>query len=573
MVAGTHASFVESSCILFIYFLYFAQYATAHIDAQILILRDFTASLQPLPGHPSSSRPQPRPPISPEQLRKLTAVRRDLVHTIRQVVDVVSKYAGASLPEPARKRVRGFILKLPQRWANVAKQKAGVAVPGGGESIDMGDIGAGGGGGERQDRGESSSSTVAAAAGAGTGVVRRPGGQRRAAHRERGVDAPGPGYRSGPSSRATSPVRAGPSGSASGSGSILSSPRATRAALDREREREDGSVQGAGAPVSASTAMVAAQRILALATESLDMMRGVTGVVKDSLDRAETCVSDSLFCGKIDSRLIFFGDFLSYFRWVGRLRTVGIQRGTDGAAIPEGAIPPGFEGFGNNDSAMHSRDDHDRDRSQFDFEFSDRMRYRHTRNVSDNSNYDDIDKDRDRDRDRESPTPSSFFSTASSSGSTWASSVPGTPASSGAPVTSSSSYPSFGGYHISGSPASNNVKPNSSYGQSQSQGYPTYGSPRAPQSPLAIPLGAMNLGSAANSRYGSRSGSLNGTPRSVIVGLPEEEEEEDLEDGRRVLPIMKETEVRRPVKVVQPGEDVVGMVDVRRERMDVDADA
>lgn len=33
--------------------------------------------------------------------------------------------------------------------------------------------------------------------------------------------------------------------------------------------------------------MVAAQRILVLATESLDMMRGVTGVVKDSLDRAD----------------------------------------------------------------------------------------------------------------------------------------------------------------------------------------------------------------------------------------------------------------------------------------------
>lgn len=43
-----------------------------------------------------------------------------------------------------------------------------------------------------------------------------------------------------------------------------------------------------------------ARRILVLATESLDMMRGVTGVVGDSLDRADA--------------------------WVGRLRAVGLQR-------------------------------------------------------------------------------------------------------------------------------------------------------------------------------------------------------------------------------------------------------
>ena len=43
--------------------------------------------------------------------------------------------------------------------------------------------------------------------------------------------------------------------------------------------------------VPAGTALMAAQRILALAMESLDMMRNVTGVIKDSLDRAEAYVS------------------------------------------------------------------------------------------------------------------------------------------------------------------------------------------------------------------------------------------------------------------------------------------
>jgi hypothetical protein len=51
---------------------------------------------------------------------------------------------------------------------------------------------------------------------------------------------------------------------------------------------------------SASATTQAAQRILTLATESLDMMRGVTGVVKDSLDRADM--------------------------WLDRLRMVGLQR-------------------------------------------------------------------------------------------------------------------------------------------------------------------------------------------------------------------------------------------------------
>lgn len=191
-------------------------------------------------------------------MRKLTDVRRDIVHTIRQVVDVVSKYAGGALPEPARGRVRGFILKLPQRWAT----RAGV-------SDGSGNVG----------EGDREREVVTAAAGSGTGVVRRAGGQRRAAQRERGVDsassasASASGMRSGASSVAVSPS---------------SSPRLSRVALGGHDGRgAGGSGQGGGQTVSATAALVASQRILTLATESLDMMRNVTGVVKDSLDRAD----------------------------------------------------------------------------------------------------------------------------------------------------------------------------------------------------------------------------------------------------------------------------------------------
>jgi len=112
--------------------------------------------------------------------------------------------------------------------------------------------------------------TIAAAA-TGTGAAVRRGQQRRAAQRERGAGAEG-SFRSGASSRAASP-------------SANSSPRISRMMLNGngggEGERERGNA------VSEGSAMLAAQRILALSTESLDMMRNVTGVVKDSLDRAD----------------------------------------------------------------------------------------------------------------------------------------------------------------------------------------------------------------------------------------------------------------------------------------------
>jgi len=185
------------------------------------------------------------------------------VHTIRQVVDIVSKYAGGALPEPAKTRVRGFILTLPQRWATKAGATGSGGVTGGG----------GGGGGSERD------STVTAAA-SGTGATRRPGGQRRAALRERGAsNLDGGGMRSGASSRASSPS---------------SSPRVSRGMNSHLRHNSGGEVSSEGGGengrVSAGAALLAAQRILVLATESLDMMRNVTGVMKDSLDRAEAYV-------------------------------------------------------------------------------------------------------------------------------------------------------------------------------------------------------------------------------------------------------------------------------------------
>lgn len=46
-------------------------------------------------------------------------VKREVVETLRKVVDVMGKYAGQALSLEARNAVRGFILDLPRRWASI----------------------------------------------------------------------------------------------------------------------------------------------------------------------------------------------------------------------------------------------------------------------------------------------------------------------------------------------------------------------------------------------------------------------------------------------------------------------
>ncbi|KAG8927181.1 hypothetical protein FRC00_002233 [Tulasnella sp. 408] len=185
--SGIGAAISEENMKRLKYCLEWLQYATARIDQQITLLQKFLASLDAR----MSENPGALVPLT--HMRTLADVKRDVVTTVRQVVEVMSKYAGGALPEPARATLRSFILLLPERWANAMQQQEA-------EMITM------------------------------NGPASTPG------------------------------------------------------------ETE----------LAASTAERAAKRVLTLATESLDMMRGATGVFKESLDRAEA--------------------------WVERLRVVGIQR-------------------------------------------------------------------------------------------------------------------------------------------------------------------------------------------------------------------------------------------------------
>ncbi|CAE6440457.1 unnamed protein product [Rhizoctonia solani] len=233
---GIGAALSDESMKRLKYCLQWLQYATNRIDSQIAVLREFLDSLQPgagttgplLPIHMDNDTP-----VSPAALARLSAVKRDVVATIRQAVDIVSRYAGGALPEPARGTVRSVLLRLPERWASAGQVTNG--------------------------------------------------------------ELDGPGHRrivSGSSARAPYPPRSNPTGD-SGVYSARPGPRP---------------------PPTAGTAAQAAHRVMTLATESLDMMRGVTGVVKDSLDRAEV--------------------------WVDRLRVVGLQRGEQDTDEPMGPPPP-----------------------------------------------------------------------------------------------------------------------------------------------------------------------------------------------------------------------------------------
>lgn len=113
--AGTTAAVVsEESMKCLKYCLSWLQYAVQHIEQQMTLLRNFLVSLATSSTTTSSSTnslavPGPSPSI-------LSSIKKDIVDTLRKVVDVISKYAGSSLPQHARVAVRGFILNLPSRW-------------------------------------------------------------------------------------------------------------------------------------------------------------------------------------------------------------------------------------------------------------------------------------------------------------------------------------------------------------------------------------------------------------------------------------------------------------------------
>ena len=124
---GLGAAVSEESLKSLRYCLQWLMYATAHLDHQITTLRDFIISLHrhPRPGGADANA------LVHAQAAHLGQIKHDVVDTIRKVVDVVSKYAGAALPEQAKRYVRQSILGLPVKWASAIESGRAGASRGG----------------------------------------------------------------------------------------------------------------------------------------------------------------------------------------------------------------------------------------------------------------------------------------------------------------------------------------------------------------------------------------------------------------------------------------------------------
>ncbi|KAG2205269.1 hypothetical protein INT47_009534 [Mucor saturninus] len=113
--AGTTAAVIsEESMKCLRYCLSWLQYASQHIDQQMNLLRKFLVSLA---SNHHESEEGATTMTTHDDASTLAQIKKEIVDTLRKVVEVISKYAGSGLPEQAKAAVRGFILALPTRWA------------------------------------------------------------------------------------------------------------------------------------------------------------------------------------------------------------------------------------------------------------------------------------------------------------------------------------------------------------------------------------------------------------------------------------------------------------------------
>ncbi|KAI8885471.1 hypothetical protein K501DRAFT_215660 [Backusella circina FSU 941] len=127
--AGTTAAVIsEDSMKCLKYCLSWLQYAVKHIEQQMALLKNYLVSL-------ASSKPSSSSTLTHNNKKNstkssvLSDIKKDIVDTLRKVVEVISRYAGSSLPVQARQTVRGFILNLPGRWATVNEIRSTATSP------------------------------------------------------------------------------------------------------------------------------------------------------------------------------------------------------------------------------------------------------------------------------------------------------------------------------------------------------------------------------------------------------------------------------------------------------------
>lgn len=103
--AGTTAAIVSDESMKCLkYCLSWLNYAIQYIQQQISHLQSYLGS--------NSTKSL----VVGSNSHSISNIKKNIIEILRKVVDVVSKYAGPSLPTQAKQSVRNFILNLPGKW-------------------------------------------------------------------------------------------------------------------------------------------------------------------------------------------------------------------------------------------------------------------------------------------------------------------------------------------------------------------------------------------------------------------------------------------------------------------------
>jgi len=138
--AGVGVALSEESLKSLKYCLAWLRWANDHLDKVIIALRSVIGE------YDSSKRRSSEGNVNGEGIEedeerslvlqhKIDNLRKDVIGTLKRVVDVVSTYAGGALPENARVIVKSCITNLPRRWALAAKDDGSANTNGNGMAV------------------------------------------------------------------------------------------------------------------------------------------------------------------------------------------------------------------------------------------------------------------------------------------------------------------------------------------------------------------------------------------------------------------------------------------------------
>ncbi|EER27779.1 hypothetical protein D8B26_006115 [Coccidioides posadasii str. Silveira] len=117
--SGLGVAMSEESLRSLTYCLKWLQWANTRLGNSIVTLKQVLEEWDQSRQHQSSgdaSNPESRPRSPAVVSQQIQQVKQDVLQTLKQAVDVVSKYAGGALPENARNLVRRHLTSLPQRF-------------------------------------------------------------------------------------------------------------------------------------------------------------------------------------------------------------------------------------------------------------------------------------------------------------------------------------------------------------------------------------------------------------------------------------------------------------------------